>query len=358
MASFGARTALRRVQTLFRPDPIRAKVCLLNVALQENIPATLDVVPEIFTYSHESRPGRGILFSKVMGNRKDEPCSTDLPICLLRLSWPERICRGNSDMAETLLDQAWIASEAEPDNDALRLRFYARLVEGEVFLLLDKEPQGDHIEPKLFDLEEGPIVLAFDLEARLTEFTGLPAPYAAMPGRMLVEMLAGQKTGLGLNLGVAPSSRLLPPEILDWLAQTLSERPQELSARITGMHPPKGLPETLLLALDQRLARMEGLARMAYLVGTSHEGGARGHLLAFVDAAPGAEAALARAVQGALSFSGVEAALLDVTFLSADESRAAECARVGLRFDLPQPDASRPQPNGPGLDPARPPRLR
>ncbi|MCC5955252.1 MAG: SseB family protein [Natronohydrobacter sp.] len=257
-------------------------------------------------------------------------------------------------MAQTLLDQAWMASEAAPDDDALRLQFYARLVEGEIFLLLEEEPQGEQIRPKLFDLEDGPIVLAFDLEARLTEFTGLPAPYAAMPGRVLVELLAGQGTGLGLNLGVAPSSRLLPPETLDWLAQTLAERPQELTSRITGMHPPKGLPEALLLALDQRLARMEGLARMAYLVGTSHESGARGHLLAFVDPAPGAEATLARAVQGALSFSGVEAALLDVTFLSADAPRAADCARVGLRFDLPQPAPA----TGPGLDPERPPRLR
>lgn len=261
-------------------------------------------------------------------------------------------------MEQTLLDRAWLESEAAPDDDALRLRFYARLVEGEVFLLLEEDPQGDQIKPKLFELEEGPIVLAFDLEARLTEFTGLPAPYAAMPGRVLVEMLAGQATGLGLNLGVAPSSRLLPPEILDWLAQTLSERPQELTSRITGMHPPKGLPEALLIALDQRLARMEGLARLAYLVGTSHESGARGHLLAFVDAAPGAESALARAVQGALSFSGVEAALLDVTFLNSDDSRAADCAKVGLRFDLPQPQAPQNSETGPGLDPKRPPRLR
>ena len=260
-------------------------------------------------------------------------------------------------MAETLLDQAWMASEAAPEDDALRLHFYARLVEGEVFLLLEEEPQGDQIRPRVFDLDDGPILLAFDTEARLTEFTGLPAPYAAMPGRVLVDMLAGQGTGLGLNLGVAPSSRLLPPEILDWLAQTLSERPQELTSRLTGLHPPKGLPEALLLALDQRLARMEGLARMAYLVGTSHESGARGHLLAFVGAAPGAEAALARAVQGALSFSGVEAAALDVTFLTADEPRAAECARVGLRFDLPQP-APAPEAQAPGSDPDRPPRLR
>lgn len=258
-------------------------------------------------------------------------------------------------MDDTLLDRAWAECEAAPEDGALRLRYYARLVESEMILLLDHEATGDDIQPKVFDLEDGPIVLIFDTEARLTEFTGLPAPYAAVPGRALVEMLAGQGLGVGLNLGVAPSSRLLPPEILDWLAQTLAESPQELTSRLTALHPPKGLPEALLIALDQRLARMEGLAQMAYLVGTEDDSGARGHLLAIVGAASGAEATLARAVQGALSFSGVEAGMLDVTFLSADDPRAAECARLGLRFDLPRPqdNAATTAP-----DPTKPPRLR
>ncbi|TVP70034.1 MAG: SseB family protein [Rhodobacteraceae bacterium] len=262
-------------------------------------------------------------------------------------------------MTETLLDQAWAASEAAPDDGALRLRYFGRLAEAELFLLLAQEAEGDQISPKVFDLEDGPLVLAFDTEARLTEFTGLPAPYAALPGRALVEMLVGQGIGLGLNLGVAPSSRLLSPEILDWLAQMLAERPEELSARIIALHPPKGLPEALLVALDQRLARMEGLAQMAYLVGTEAEGGARGHMLVVIDPAQGAEAALARRVQAALSFSGVEAGLLDVTFLRAEDARAADCARVGLRFDLPQAQSAATEAHTPpGLDPQRPPRLR
>lgn len=261
-------------------------------------------------------------------------------------------------MTETLLDQAWEACEASPDDSTLRLQYYGRLVDCEMVLLLEHEPEGENISPKVFDLEEGPIVLAFDTEARLTEFTGLPAPYAAMPGRALVEMLAGQGLGLGLNLGVAPSSRLLPPEILIWLVQMIAERPEELTSRVAGLHAPRGLPEQLLLALDQRLARMQGLAQMAYLVGVEYETGARGHMLAFVDPVPGAEAALARAVQSALSFSGVEAGFLDVTFIAASEPRAAECARTGLRFDLPVPAASPKEPEVPGSDQARPPRLR
>lgn len=261
-------------------------------------------------------------------------------------------------MTETLIDLAWSAAEADPDDGALRLQYYSRLIEAEVFLLLEHEAKGNDVTPKVFDLEDGPIVLAFDTETRLTEFTGLPAPYAALPGRVLVEMLTGQGLGMGLNLGVAPSSRLLPAEIINWLAQMLLERPEELQSRVTVVHPPKGLPEKLLISLDQRLARMEGLARMAYLAGVEYENGTRGHMLAIIDAAPGAEAALARAVQGALSFSGVEAGMLDVTFLTAQDGRAADCARVGLRFDLPQPEAAPDLPTAPGLDPKRPPRLR
>ncbi len=261
-------------------------------------------------------------------------------------------------MQRTLIDEAWQASEADPENGTARLAYFSRICEAELFLLLEHEATGDQITPRIFDLEDGPIVLAFDSEDRLTEFTGLPAPYAAMPGRALVEMVAQQdKLGLGLNLGVAPSSRLFPPEVMGWLAQVLAERPEELEAHITALSAPRGLPEALLVALDQRLARMEGLAAMAYLVATEAESGARGHMLAFVDAAPGAEGALSRAVQSSLSFSGLDAAALDVTFITADDPRAPEFARVGLRFDLPQPAAS-PQPRAPGTDPDTPPRLR
>jgi len=260
-------------------------------------------------------------------------------------------------MTETPLDLAFAATEAAPDDIPTRLRYYARLTEGELFLLLEREAAGDKLDPKVFDLEDGPIVLAFDREDRLTEFTGLPAPYAALPGRVVVEMLAESNMGLGLNLGVAPSARVFPPEILAWLAETLSERPEELENRVTAFHPPRGLPEMVLTALDARLARMEGLAALAYLVGTEYESGQKGYMLAFVDAATGAENVLAQAVQGALGFSGVEAGQLDVTFVSADDGRAAELARVGLRFDLPQP-AKPVEMKAPGLDPNAPPRLK
>ncbi len=263
-------------------------------------------------------------------------------------------------MTLTPLDHAHLATEQDPDDIPARMQFYARLTEGELFVLLEREAQGDQIAPRLFPLDDGPIVLAFDLESRLSDFTGMPAPYAAMSGRVLVQMLAQDGTlGLGLNLGDAPSARVLPPEVLAWLADTLSEAPSEMDAQITELRAPHGLPDLLLGALDNALRRMAGLARLAYLAGAVFDGGRRGHVLAFVDTVEGAEPSLARAVQNALALSGLDAGALDVTFIAANDLRAADFARVGLRVDLPAAEVgAKVDVTAPGMDPGKPPRLR
>ena len=110
---------------------------------------------------------------------------------------------------DTPLDRAHAAMEADPGEAAMRLAFYDCLAGAEVFLLLQAEAEGDRITPEVFDLETGPVVLAFDREERLAAFLGRPAPYAALSGRRLAGMLAGQGLGLGLNLDVAPSAMLL-----------------------------------------------------------------------------------------------------------------------------------------------------
>lgn len=262
-------------------------------------------------------------------------------------------------MTQTLLDAAHAATLAAPEDDALRLRFYERLADGELFLLLTREAAGEVLDPQVFELEEGAVVLAFDTEARLAEFTGGPTPYAALPGRVLVRMLAGQGLGLGLNLGVAPSERLLPASALTWLGEMLAAAPAEIEARPEELLPPHGLPEALLQALDAKLARAAGLARFAWLAGVRYEGGGRGHVLAFIDAAQGAEGPLARAAGEALRFSGIEAGAIDVIFLQASDPLAAGLARHGLRFDLPDqaPETQLPG-SAPGMDPQRPPKLR
>lgn len=258
----------------------------------------------------------------------------------------------------SLLDAAHAAVSADPENETLRLRFFERLADGEMFLLLDREAQGETLDPRVFDLEDGRFVLVFDREERLASFSGGIAPYAALPGRVIAALLKGQGIGLGVNLGVAPSEMLLPPEAMDWLAETLDEAPEEVEALPEQFHPPKGLPDALIAGLDSKLARAAGLASGALLASVTYRGGRRGHMLVFLDTAPGAEAALARAASEALVFSGIEAGEMDVAFLHANDPAAVAMARVALRFDLPVPETPDPGPGAaPGMDPSRPPRL-
>jgi len=262
-------------------------------------------------------------------------------------------------MTETMtpLDAAHAAVSADPENETLRLRFFERLADGEMVLLLEREAAGETLEPKVFDLEDGPVVLVFDREERLASFTGGIAPYAALPGRVIAGLLQGQGIGMGVNLGVAPSSMLLPPEAMDWLAETLEGGPQQAEALPSEFLAPT-VPEAVVAALDGKLARAGGLAAAALLAGVVYRDGRHGHLLAVLDAVEGAEGPLARAMNEALVFSGIEAGELDVVFLAAGSPAATAMARVALRFDLPQPEMQDLMPVAPGMDPSRPPKLR
>ena len=260
---------------------------------------------------------------------------------------------------QTPLDLAHGAMDAAPNDDAARLRFYERLADSEMFLLLSKDADGDQIEPEIFDLGETSFVLIFDRIERLSQFVGKSAPYAALSGRSIAQMLTGQGIGLGVNLEVAPSQMLIPPEAVNWLCETLENRPDEVEERPEELYAPKGLPDALLTALDAKLASAAGLARSAYLVAVHYEGGRQGHLLGFVGAIEGAEPALASAAGEALTFSGIEAGSIDVGFFTQSDPMAAAMAKVGLRFELPKleerADIVR---AAPGSDPEKPPILR
>ncbi|MEM6888333.1 MAG: SseB family protein [Pseudomonadota bacterium] len=260
---------------------------------------------------------------------------------------------------DTALDRAHAAMEAAPEDARARLSFYERLADAELFLMLTDEPDNrtETVSPEVFDLENARYVLAFDREARLAEFAGQITPYVALSGRGIVSMLAGQGIGLGVNLEVAPSQMLLPAEAIIWLNETLGNLPDQEQMQISEVHPPRGLPETLVTALDAKLATAMGLADCAYLAAVTQVDGARGHLLAFVGAVPDAEGALAQAVGESLTFSGIEAGVLDVSFFHRTDSIVSRLERVGLRFDLPQLQQRAPR-AAPGSDPAQPPKLR
>ncbi len=222
-----------------------------------------------------------------------------------------------------------------------------------------QQSPDDNLSPEVVELDGASYLLAFDREERLVDFVGAQAHHAALSGRVLAHMLAGQELGLGLNLDVAPSSILLPAPAMVWLVQMLEHAPDQVEEQPVSFEPPTGLPEALLTALDARLASTAGLAKTAYLVAATYQGGRRGHVLAIIDAVETAQNALAKAVSEALSFSAVEAGQLDVTFFASEDPVCALLERVGLRFDLPEPEAPEAEIiQIPGNDPDKPPILR
>ena len=257
----------------------------------------------------------------------------------------------------TPLDTAHAQMMAAPEDENCRLRFFERLADAELYLLLEDEARGDAVEPKLVEAQNEQLVLVFDRDTRLSTFAGGIAPHVTLSGRSLAQMLMGQGLGLFLNPEVAESSFALDAAGVAWLAETLAHAPEEEEDQIAELQAPHDVPEVLLSALDQKLAAAEGLAQAAFLVRTTNKQGRVGHLLAFLGALPDAEPALAQAVSEALTFSGIEMGQMDVSFFDSAHPIVARLTRVGLRFDLPQPQAPL-QGSAPGSDPARPPILK
>lgn len=258
----------------------------------------------------------------------------------------------------TALDVAHAALLEGGETEARR--FYRLLADAPLCLLLVEEPRGEAITPQVFELTDGPVLLAFDSEDRLAEFQDGPVPYAVLPGRVIAGQMVGQGLWLGLNLGSgAASETLLPPEALAHLLDLLDVTPQMTQGQARSFSAP-AIPGALDEALRFALQGAAGLAGGAVLAGVTYDTGAKGHVLALAGAIEEAEAALARAVAEALSFAGLEAAALDVVFLAPEDPALRAIARVGRGYDIPAPVAAEapPAPAPPGSDPSRPPRLR
>ena len=180
----------------------------------------------------------------------------------------------------------------------------------------------------------------------------------ALSGRVLVSMLVVEKMGMGLNLGVESSETLIPSDAIEWLCEALGETPDEIEARPVEFLPPAGIPEQVLKALDTKLVAAAGLVEQVWLCQVIYDDQSRGHLLAFVNAEPNAERALAKSTHEAIAFSGVDAASLDVAFFDIDEPAAKAIAKVGLRFELPIVGREKIPGLAPGMDPNSPPKLK
>lgn len=258
----------------------------------------------------------------------------------------------------TQLDRAHAKMQADETDMVARLGFYERIADTEFFLLLEKEPEGDTLHPLVFPVEDGEFVLIFDTEERLAGFVDRIVPYVAMSGRAVANMLSGKKIGLGINLGVAPSSILLPSEAVNWLLEKISTGPEMSDDRPTDFLPPTDVPQILLQALNTKLALAADMARCAYLVKTRFVDGNSGLMLGIVDANAASEVALSQAVSEVLIFSGIERGTIDVAFFSSQDEICAVLDRVGLRFDLPKTPKKARNVSAPGMDPDQPPRLR
>jgi hypothetical protein len=256
----------------------------------------------------------------------------------------------------TPLDQAHAAMEAGGEPEALA--FWRAFADAELFLVLEQEAQGDTLEPRVFDLSMGSMLLAFDTEERLATISDTPVPYAALPGRVVAAQLAGQELALGLNLGTgAGCETVLAAGSIDWLAQMLTqEEPEERVAQIERLAAPL-LPEGLGEALR---ALLPPQAKGA-LAQVSYTDGGWGHVLALSGLTAEDAPRMGRAVTEALAFSGLDAAALDLVFTEADAPLFARIAQAGQQLQ-PMPRApvtgTATAPKGPGTDPDRPPRLK
>ncbi|WP_417807941.1 SseB family protein [Thioclava sp.] len=265
----------------------------------------------------------------------------------------------------TPYDRAHAAMLAEPDNESKRLAIYDRLADAELFLLLESEPEDENITPQVFAADEGDFVLVFDTEERMAEFADAAQPYAALPGRVIAQHLVGEGIGLGVNLGVAESAMLLPPEALDWLTETLAQTPAQAQGRPVGFSAPALSPAILALlmpAYQAKLDQLAGIAQAAVLGGVTYDDGHRGHVLAVIGAHEHFRPGIAKAMGEALTFSGLDAGELDVTFLDPEDEAAQLLLDQGLVLHIPEPVEEEVQEitpgAAPGMDPSKPPILR
>ena len=260
-------------------------------------------------------------------------------------------------MIETPLDRAHRAMEAAPDQHGPRIRFYGAIAASELFVLLDAEPAGGKIVPSVFPVDDQKLALAFDTEERLADFTGKATHFATLSGRKLLRILAEGGLSFGLNLDVAPSSILLPPETIQWIIDRSDSAPSILELSTAEFSPPADIPESVLLALETALGATSASAETAYLVRYSAAGKGAGDALCFQGARTEDYQALVAAVTEAMAFSGIEAGSVDVTFLDAGSPLLPLLERNGLRIELPKPAAPDIH-RAPGSNPEKPPRLR
>ncbi|MBA4490123.1 SseB family protein [Paracoccus sp. S1E-3] len=238
--------------------------------------------------------------------------------------------------------------------DAARARVLNRLADTEIFVALARDPEGERVELRLFDLPTGRLAVAADAEDRLAAFFAEPVAHVALPGRALAAMLAREGIAVMVNPGAA-SEMLLDAATLGWLAQALQSAPAEdqaAPARLTA--PAPEMVAALAEPLAARLSAMAGLVAGAALVAADWPNGAQGHLIVLSGVAEDHRPLVAKALAELIAFLPPLPQPCDVAFDLPIPERAL---RLQLEPVAPEP-ARKSAPRAPGSDPDRPPILR
>ncbi|MFD1797632.1 SseB family protein [Paracoccus aurantiacus] len=240
--------------------------------------------------------------------------------------------------------------------DTARARVLNRLADTELFVALESDPVGDRAKLRLFDLPDGKLAIAADLEERLAGFFDAPTGHIAMPGRVLAAMLAAEDVTLMVNPG-AGSEMLLGPGTLGWLADALSARPAEEQAGHARLFPPsQEMVARLAEPVATRLQDMSGLLTGAALVAAEWSDGSKGHLLVIEGADDDRRPVIAKAMAELFAFLPPLPQTCDVTF-----DLPLPAGALVLRPEPPAADNtpdSTGGPKAPGSDPDKPPILR
>ncbi len=247
---------------------------------------------------------------------------------------------GMTDRAVTDIDRAY--SEMIDGGEAELLRFYQVLAGSDLLVLLDASDENEVPEPKIIPVEAGHYVLVFDLKERVTELTGYDAPTSRVTGREVFQLMRGRGIGVAVNMGEAPSAMLIPGDAIDWICDTLDESaarnpaptpaPAPAPGRFKALLAPHNFPDTLHLALNEKLGPVADLYDRALLLRAEYDDGQSGYLVAFSAVEDANRGMIAASVNDALAtFRGKDVAL-DIAFMSRDEPLLDRIGRVATHL--------------------------